>query len=67
MISLQVKGKTTGEKVNLPRVYTKSKINVSPEHLAKREDIRKYQHPSDLNIPTIDDVQVDMLIGQDAL
>ena len=66
VISLQVEGKTTDEKVNLPRVYTKSRINVSPEHLAKREDIRKYQHLSDLNIPTIDDVQVDMLKGQDA-
>lgn len=66
VISLQVEGKTTGERVDLPRVYTKERINVSPHHLAKREDIKKFPHLSDLNIPVAEHVQVDLLIGQDA-
>ncbi|XP_011672748.2 uncharacterized protein LOC100889831 [Strongylocentrotus purpuratus] len=65
VVSLKVAAKSSSRMVNLPKVYTKTDININPDHMLKKEDVDKLQHLTDVDFPSTTKLQVDLLIGQD--
>ncbi len=65
MVSLVVDSGPTTERVEMPKVYTKSKINVHGTHMAKMGEISGLPHLKGINLPFAGENEVGLLIGQD--
>jgi hypothetical protein len=48
--------------IELPKVYTKSKIPVSKSHIPTNDDVHKWEHLADLDLPVINE-DIGLLIG----
>jgi hypothetical protein len=59
---LEVCDLNSNNSVDLPRLYTKDRIPVSSRHIPKKEDIMKWPHLSEVDLPEINS-EVGLLIG----
>jgi len=52
-------------KFQLDHVLTTSSLPVTPRHMATNEEIRRWSHLDDINLPETGDKKVTILIGSD--
>ena len=62
-VNLMVKGLDSPEEIQVP-VYTRSNLNISCANMARQEDVHRYEHLRDLDLPVTCCNQVSILIGQ---
>ena len=66
MVSMIVDTGPSTERVYLPHVCTRKKLNIQTCHMAKVEDIVNLPHLKGIDIPLAGENEVGLLIGQDA-
>ena len=62
-ISLTVEAIDGSDKLEIQRLWTVEKVNASSQSLPTYQDIRKWPHLQDINLPSIDETKVDLIIG----
>ncbi|XP_071944680.1 uncharacterized protein [Antedon mediterranea] len=67
IISLEVRGMGGGEPVALPLVYSTRKMTIrsSTSRALKLDEVNKWPHLNGVNLPRLDNSEVDLLIGLD--
>lgn len=62
-ISLIVEAIDGSDKIEIPRLWTVEKANASSHSIPADQDIRRWSHLQDINLPTIDETKIDLIIG----
>jgi len=62
-ISLIVEAIDGSDKIEIPRLWTIEKVNASSHSIPADQDIRRWSHLQDINLPTIDETKIDLIIG----
>ena len=65
LVSLSADSGPTTDRVKMPKVYTKSKINVQGTHMARMEEVAGLPHFKGIDLPFAGEKEVGLLIGQD--
>lgn len=64
IVSFEISGMANTGIIKAPKVMTMPTLHLHPNDVT-REDMSKWQHLQDLNIPAVDSTCVEMIIGQD--
>lgn len=65
VVDLQIAPMESNTFTPLENVYTKATIPISEAHIGSPEEVRKWPHLQDIEIPMVESKSVMMLIGQD--
>ena len=64
-VSLEVHEAGGKNVVELPSVFTRPMLPIDLDNMAKSEDVRRWKHLKDIELPRVDAKKVMLLIGQD--
>ena len=62
-ISLTVEPINGSHKLEIQRLWTVEKVNDSSHSIPTNQDIRRWPHLQDINLPCIEETKVDLIIG----
>jgi hypothetical protein len=65
VVSLEVADLDDNTHIDMTSVLTRPKLNVSSSHIVEQEELEKWTHLRDIQLPEVNTSEVHMLIGQD--
>lgn len=65
-ISLTVEALDGSDKLEIKRLWTVDKLNASSHSIPTDQDIRRWPHLRDINLPSMDETKIELIIGCNA-